>query len=406
MTAHPAFSVLGIELEYAIVARDSLAVRPVAHELLQRCAASPCEGPGALGWSNELVAHVVELKNAQPLPPASLTPAPFAAAVRAANDALAAHDACLLGSAMHPWMDPARETTLWTHTDAAIYRAYDALFDCARHGWANLQSMHVNLPFAGDDEFRRVHAAARVVLPLIPALAASSPLAEGTDTGHRDYRLCVYAGNSARFPEITGAVVPDPASSRGDYERRVLRPMYAAIAPFDPDGVLQHEWLNARGAIPRFARNAVEIRVTDVQECPRADVALAKAITVVAAALYRETWSAVAAQEALPTAMLASLLMRCAQAGEEARVDDPAYLAVLGLPAAPRRAADVWRLLFARLAADIPDPEEQETLSHILRHGTLATRILRRTGAQPARDRLREVYVELANCLQDGRLFI
>ena len=405
--AHPAFSVLGIELEYAIVGRQSLDVAPLAPGLLATLA---CRGDdataGALGWSHELVAHVVELKNAVPLPAAALAPAPFAAAVRSANEALAADEACLLPTGMHPWMDPARETTLWTRSDAAIYRAYDAIFDCRRHGWANVQSMHVNLPFASDAEFRRLHAAVRAVLPLVPALAASSPLADGRDTGYRDYRLAVYATNSERIPEITGAVIPDHATGRAAYEAGVLRPMYAAIAPLDRDGVLQHEWLNARGAIPRFGRDALEIRVTDVQECPRADVALAKAIAVVAEALYRETWSSLAAQEALPTARLAALLEATARAGEETRIDDAGYLALFGLPDEPLRAGDLWRQLFARLEPAIADPQDQETLAHILRHGTLATRILRHTGAQPTHERLREIYVELANCLHGDRLFI
>ena len=50
--------------------------------------------------------------------------------------------------------------------------------------------------------------------------------------------------------------------------------MYDDIAPLDPDAVLQHEWLNARGAIARFDRNTIELRVLDVQECPRADLAI------------------------------------------------------------------------------------------------------------------------------------
>ena len=33
--------------------------------------------------------------------------------------------------------------------------------------------------------------------------------------------------------------------------------------------------MNSRGAIARFDRNAIEIRVIDVQECPKADLAIA-----------------------------------------------------------------------------------------------------------------------------------
>ena len=36
----------------------------------------------------------------------------------------------------------------------------------------------LNLPFSSDEEFGRLHAAIRLLLPLLPALAASSPLVE------------------------------------------------------------------------------------------------------------------------------------------------------------------------------------------------------------------------------------
>src|SRR5665811_1134453 len=97
------------------------------------------------------------------------------------RDSLETMGAQLMPGAMHPWMDPHSETRLWLGDNAVIYGAYDRIFDCKSHGWANLQSMHVNLPFADDNEFARLHAASRLVLPILPALAASSPIAEDKD---------------------------------------------------------------------------------------------------------------------------------------------------------------------------------------------------------------------------------
>ncbi|HAL85576.1 MAG TPA: hypothetical protein DCM31_01010, partial [Deferribacteraceae bacterium] len=37
--------------------------------------------------------------------------------------------------------------------------------------------------------------------------------------------------------------------------------MYRDIAPYDPECILQEEWLNSRGAIARFDRKAIEIRL-------------------------------------------------------------------------------------------------------------------------------------------------
>src|SRR5689334_6581131 len=181
MATLPAFAGYGIELEYAIVERDSLDVRPLADALLATLAGHPAANVerGALGWSNELVSHVIELKNNAPAPGLAGLPAAFQAEVRAVDDVLSARGARLMPTGMHPWMDPRRETVLWAHDGADIYAMFDRIFDCSRHGWANLQSMHVNLPFANDEEFARLHAAIRAVLPLVPALAASSPIADG-----------------------------------------------------------------------------------------------------------------------------------------------------------------------------------------------------------------------------------
>ena len=67
-----------------------------------------------------------------------------------------------------------------------MYEAYDRIFDCRGHGWANLQAVHLNLPFSGDEEFGRLHAAIRLVLPIMPAdrimasgLATSLPARAG-----------------------------------------------------------------------------------------------------------------------------------------------------------------------------------------------------------------------------------
>ena len=96
-----------------------------------------------------------------------------------------------------------------------------------------------------------------------------------------DNRLVVYRSNCARIPSVTGEVVPEPMGSIGEYHERVLEPIYRDLAPHDPEGVLRHEWVNARGAIARFDRMAIEIRVLDVQETPAMDVAYAALIVEV-----------------------------------------------------------------------------------------------------------------------------
>jgi glutamate---cysteine ligase / carboxylate-amine ligase len=392
-----AFGAYGIELEYMIVESDSLDVAPLAETFLDAMPRrADCCGV-AIGWSNEIVTHVAELKNVDPVQDLACLPLAFQESVRAANRVLAGSTARLLPTGMHPWMDPGRESVLWTRSDADIYTAYDRIFDCRRHGWANVQSMHVNLPFADDAQFARLLSAIRLVLPMVPALAASSPYVDGGVAGERDHRLAVYTTHAARVPEMLGAIVPEPSTTRAGYERDILLPMYDAIASLDPDGVLRHEWLNCRGAIARFDRNAIEIRLADTQECPRADIAVAHAICALVKMLYdaHDTGD-------VPTGTLAALLQCVVRDGEDAIAGED-YLHALGVHGAGACSMrDAWRR-----ALDCADADAswRDTVDVILERGTLATRILQAAGPRPSRPRLREVYGELAGCLDEDRLF-
>jgi gamma-glutamyl:cysteine ligase YbdK (ATP-grasp superfamily) len=401
-----AFAGYGIELEYMIVDRQTLAVMPIADRLLRAVTGDQASEAdrGHFGWSNEIVLHLVEIKNARPDPALEPLAAGFQAEVNSINRLLQPMGACLMPTAMHPWMDPAAETCLWPHENAPIYQAYDRIFDCKKHGQANLQSMHLNLPFSGDEEFARLHAAVRVLLPILPALAASSPLADGTPSGFLDTRMAAYCTAVQCVPSVIGQVIPDTINSRAGYETQVLAPMYRDIGPLDPEGVLRHEWLNARGAIPRFERNAIEIRVIDTQECPQADLAVAAAATAVIRALYDDKWSSLAMQQAVATDRLATILAACIRDADLAVIDDAGYLRLLGLSDRQYRAGELWRHLLTRTGLN-RSTFWAETLRVMLDQGPLARRLLRALGNDPSSDRLRQVYRELCGCLETGRLF-
>jgi gamma-glutamyl:cysteine ligase YbdK (ATP-grasp superfamily) len=399
------FEGYGIEIEYAIVDAASLDVRPLADALLA-AEAGELTGDvlrGRMAWSNELARHVVELKTAEPEPELVGLADLFAGEVRRIESRLAPLGARLMPTGMHPWMDPSREFAVWPHGERAIYDAFDRIFDCRGHGWANLQSAHLNLPFDGDDEFGRLHAAVRALLPLLPALAASSPFLEGRASGWLDARLDVYRSNAARVPSVSGAVVPEPVFTRAGYGA-LLEGIYADLAPLDPEGTLRHEWVNARGCIARFDRDAIEIRVLDAQECPRADLAIAGTVAATLRALCESARQG--ALRALDTARLSGLLFEVARHGGAARIEDAGYLAALGLAGGARRASEVWEALVARdLDTGALASPERAALAHILARGCLAERILRGAGEAPSRDRLRAVYAELCDCLREGRLY-
>ncbi|MDP3480360.1 MAG: glutamate-cysteine ligase family protein, partial [Desulfoprunum sp.] len=287
------FEGFGVELEYMVVDRETLDVRPIADLLFYDFSGTQVSDVdnGPIAWSNELTAHVVEVKTNGPTSDLYQASQDFHSNIEVINRILARHNAMLLPGAAHPWMDPLREMVLWPHDAHEIYALYNTIFDCRGHGWANLQSTHLNLPFAGDAEFGRLHTAIRLLLPLMPALTASSPILDGGPTGWLDSRLKVYLHNQDRLPSLTGRLIPEAVCSEREYEQRIFAPIMAAISPFDPEGIMDKYFLNARGAIARFDRGAIEIRILDIQECPLADCGIARLIIETLRELVEASWS-------------------------------------------------------------------------------------------------------------------
>ncbi len=397
------FQGFGVELEYAIVEADSLNVAPLTDRLIEAaCGRTVSEFErGEFAWSNELVLHVVEFKTNGPAAGLGGLAEGFQKCVREANRLLGPMGCRLMPGAMHPWMDPVRETRLWPHEYNAVYEAYDWIFGCQGHGWSNVQSTHVNLPFCGDAEFGRLHAAVRLVLPLLPALAGSSPVAGGRVTGLVDTRLDYYRHNQRRVPVITGDVIPEPVYTEKDYGRVINGPIWEALGPLDPEGVLVgEEFVNSRGAIARFGRGSIEVRLLDIQECPAADLAVVEAMVAVVRGLVEERWSPWADQAGAAVEPLRDLLIEAIGCGGEARVTDGEYLALLGSGLRPGcSCGELWQDLFSRTG------QENAFVRTLGARGTLAARLLRRLGRSPDGRRLRAVYGELCDCLEEGRLF-
>lgn len=396
---------LGIELEYAIVHQDTLDILPISDQLLFDLAGEwTTDAPlGNLSVSNELVLHQFEIKNDTPLN--NLTPllGEFAQSLTQLYPILEKREATLLPSAMHPWMNPAQETRLWPHEYSEVYQQYDKIFNCHTHGFSNVQSAHLNLSFANEEEFIRLHTALRYLMPILPALAASSPICEGKRSGYQDTRLQYYGENQKRIPSITGKIIPEAISSLAEYREKILQPIFQDIKPLDPEGLLQFEWLNSRGAIARFDRDAMELRIMDMQECPQMDLSLAAAVTAVLRSLVTEQNMSFESQLAFPQAYLENLLTDVIQKGVQALVENEAYLAGFGFSQAEHcHVQNLWTHLIKNLDIDSP---WRESLELVLIQGTLATRILSHLKKEITQAKLREIYQGLAKCLRDNLPF-
>ena len=404
MSNYSLFSVIGIEIEYMLVDKKTLDIRPMSDRIIQKIAHKIVNeiAIGDIAISNEFVLHVLELKNNGPKPLSTPLAKHFQTAIDYLKPHLDAENLQLLPTGAHPWMNPQTETKRWPHDNHDIYAQYDKIFNCKGHGWSNLQSMHVNLPFANDDEFHRLHNTLRLLLPLLPALAASTPILEGQFTGYLDSRLHVYAKNQEAIPSINGSMIPEFISSQASYEQEILQPMYRDIQNKDPEGLLQYEWLNSRAAIPKFANKALETRIIDTQECVQADIAIARLIPAIL-----QSWLVKSHQhleQPMDTQTLKNIYDQTIQNGMQTIVSNPILLSQWQLPNRRMNARDIWSMLIESAATRLDQPSQQ-ALEHILNYGNLSERILRACQADFNHSKLAKIYQSLSDCMMNNHLW-
>ncbi len=399
------FEVFGIELEYMLVQNTSLKITPIVDKLmiLKNGSITSDISNGPIEWSNELVAHVVELKTNGPTKDLENLDELFHNNIQEINKLLSSENASMMPTASHPLMNPEKEMKLWEHHYSDIYALYNKIFDCRGHGWSNVQSMHLNLPFYGDEEFERLHAAIRILLPIIPALSASSPIFEAKKTGFLDSRMEVYKTNQKEIPEMTGKVIPEQVFSKEAYIKEIFDPINKAIRPFDTNKILDKHFLNSRGAIARFDRNAIEIRVIDVQECPKADMAIAVLIIEALKLLVSEELVSLEDQKKWHEDELFVIFNEVIRNAETTEIYNEDYLNLFDINESSS-AKNLWSKIYQRVKDNI-SLKHRESIEFILSNGSLSTRILKGIGNDFSEENIKDVYRKLSFCLETNNLY-
>lgn len=400
------FEAVGVELEYMIVDKETLMVNPISDLILKEIAGeitSDVEYEN-LEWSNELVLHVIELKTGIPASNIADLDIEFHKSVKKINSILDKYNSMLLPTGAHPFMNPFTETKLWPHNSNEVYSLYNKIFDCRGHGWSNLQSTHINLPFGDDLEFGRLHAAIRLILPLIPALAASTPIFDGKLTGIVDSRLEVYRNNQIKIPSIAGNIIPEQVFTKSDYENVIFKKIFNDIKPFDDEKILQHEWLNSRGAIARFSRNSIEIRIVDIQEAPIADIAIVEFFNALLKVIINEELITYQEQKEVTVNQLSSILLNTIKYGEDSVISDKDYLSLFGKSVNEKiKAGELLNHIYQTIITD--DLKYKETIQKILKKGSLSNRIIKAVNNDLRKENLIEIYKLLAKALEANKLF-
>jgi len=268
--------VLGPEHELSIVDQELKAL-PISDKVIKAyCGKTQnfIELPD-FTFGKEMQLHVVEIKANHPFASPRQFEETMHNAVVTLSDFL--HEkfgANLLGTGMHPLLK-LEETGIWPHHHKRIYEEYGRVFNLKQHGWLNIQSFHLNVPYSKEADGILQHNLLANICPYLPAIAASSPIYESALHENVDNRLAFYKVNQREVPSVTGDVVPEYASSFNIYRKEVIGKYTRDLARAGTaHTILNREWVNSRGVIFRFDRKALELRVMDEQECIKSDVAL------------------------------------------------------------------------------------------------------------------------------------
>ena len=279
------------------------------------------------------------------------------------------------------------------------------LFESMSTGQLWTSGATVEVPFGDEQGFGRSHTAVRMVLPLIPAISAASPFLEGKRAPALSARLVAMIEGTPGIPELTGSFIPEVALDQADYYRIVLEPIARALAERDLAERIDYHSVNQRAAVPSFDRGTIALNVADTQECPSADAAVAEMTVAVINAMKDGRWVSNYLQRAWHENDLLAILKDVAGKGSEAVITNRDFLLMFGKMRESATAGELWRHLYQQLRDGLSEPTRIR-IAHILDQGSLAQRILRRTGERPSRERLIEVYRELASCLEEDRQFI
>ena len=248
---------VSVEEEFALLDPATLDMVNRYEELREAIDATPL-GANVAG---ELIASEIEIKTGRQ--PSAAAAAAALPARRAELLAVAEPLGIALGTTgAHPWADWKQQRII----DTPHYRRNDEILRYVV--WKNNTfGLHVHVGIRGADRAIAVVDGVRNWLPELLALSASSPFAEGVNTGLHSARTQIFT----RFFPRCG--VPDTFADWADYERYV-RFLYAT-GSIDEHTQL---WWSIR---PHLAFPTVEIRICDAQP----DVGEAQSLTALAVAL-------------------------------------------------------------------------------------------------------------------------
>ena len=397
-----------LELAYALVGDQSIDACPQVDELLslycqERLRSVPHDD--AI-WELPGPRHKLVMRSKQRLENLSHAKDLFSAELRDAAELAGKLDGRLLATGMHPWMN-AEAAELWPHGETPSDSALHAIFGKDRHGWANQQSLRLSLPFDSELEFFRLFVALRSLMPLMPAIAASSPFANGRRGPAMSCRLATRRDYVASDLDFSCSLVPPASECREAYNGEVVEPLHLALQARGLEGALSPMQVCGHGLVADFELGLVHIHMLDMQECLSADLAVCSMVVAMTQLLQNEVDASLAALGQWPSARLAELLESTLVGGSQAVLRDADFLAAFGFPEGGScRASELLQFVFEERVSDGGLDELKPAQEAIVGQGALAHRLLQSLPERWNDEDLYNLYRKLSESLRDDECIV
>jgi carboxylate-amine ligase len=397
------FESFGVELEFMIVHKQTLEVLPLVESLFRQISPGnpKITNRDIITWAPKSMPHVFELRSTQPEANFNTLAHTFADEIGLINKWLSGKDGMLLPTAMHPFLTiPEAQKWSTVHAASSFFHPTPLPY---QHAWLNSQSTQLSLPFFNDGEFAKLHTALRLLLPIIPALCASSPVVEGAITPRMSNRLFYYEEARKNRPAAVGKFIPEAVFSERKYRSMILEPLEKEVGQ---SGTNLSQW-NGRAAIPHFDRGSLEIKIMDGQECPAAELAIITLIIESLKALVDERWVTFEQQQKVGSEILSGILSETREAGRQAQIYTSEYPALFGMDDFST-AGQLWQKIHDRLLEEGNHPvsEYAPELEIMMTEGPLAERIVKSVGRNGSKDEIAMVYHKLSWCLNQNKIFV
>ena len=310
----------------------------------------------------------------------------------------------VLPTGMHPLLDPVSGVRTWKFPEGDPRNAMRWLVNRSSHAWSNVAGVRFAVGWSDEEQLRDLLRVCRLLVPIAPALAASSPLAVGEYSGYQSTRVESMRQPGGSLASLVGSFVPEPAYTESAYRKEVLQPVQREIEAVVEGLEIDIEEFDRRGAVLQPSRRRVLVRALDAQECLSANLAVSLAF---ASVLRGVMATGVASHHReIRQSSLVRTLRACARLADDAVLDDEEYLEVLGMHPGPITAAEVWLNLIDRYPPNVDhDPSVRAALRVYLEQGSLASRIRASLGESPSPSGIRRVYRELCEGFDDDRSF-